>query len=154
MSEYLTKFLWQSSGRGAVRDYAVFITENDAGDPSGAAEQLNTYLGQCGLLRQWAASVGGLSDTAEGLEVLEGLLAGRAAGRPPAPRLRIETGLFIGTVLIRNLSASWRLLPTGYPVIHLAENSDLDVMAIARERLAAGTPDLTTVLPYAESLRR
>lgn len=72
MSEYLTKFLWQSPGRGAVRDYAVFITEKNAGDPSGAAEQLHTYLGQCSLLRQWAASVGGLSDTAEGLDVLEG----------------------------------------------------------------------------------
>lgn len=153
MSEGLTKFLWRDPARSNVRDYAVFITKEHPGEASGAAEELGSYLGQCSIIRQWAASVGSLSDTAEGLDILERLLAGPTAGRPPASRLRIETGLFIGTVLVRNLpTARWRLQPNGYPVIHLADNSDLDVMAIARTRLITGVPDLRTILPYAEDL--
>lgn len=154
MSEHLTEFIWHDPGNGAVRDYAVFITKESVGGESEAAGQLDAYLGQCGLLRQWAAGGECLPDTEEGLEVLEKRLGGPADRRPPASRLRIETGLFIGTVLVRSLpTARWRLLSNGYPVIRLAED-DLDVMAIARARLSTGKPDLRTVLPYAEILIR
>lgn len=152
MNERLTEFI-RSPGSGTGGDYAVFFTKDPAGGPSEAAEELETYLGQCSILRRWAASGRVLTDTAEGLEVLEELLDGPAGSRPPGSRLRIETGLFIGTVLVRNLpTARWQLLANGYPVIHLTEHSDLDVMAIARARLSTGTPDLRTVLPSAQIL--
>ncbi|MEN8584760.1 DUF6278 family protein [Burkholderia sp. RS01] len=82
-----------------------------------------------------------------------GLLAGPDRNRPAPWRLRVETGLFLGTVLVRNVpAAQWWLLPNGHPVVRLAENTDLDVIALARARLETGAPDLRTVLPYAQSL--
>jgi hypothetical protein len=44
------------------------------------------------------------------------------------------------------------MLHNGYPVVHLAENTDLDISALARSGLETGAPDLRTVLPCAERL--
>ena len=49
-------------------------------------------------------------------------------------------------------SPRWRLLHNGYPVVLLAENTDLDISALARSGLETGAPDLRTVLPCAERL--
>lgn len=153
MWEDLTKFLCLNPVPATVRDYAVVLTKETSDDAAGVGEQLTSYFRQCTTLRQWAAGIGGLTDTTDGLEALEKLLAGSIASRPQTPRLRIEIGQFIGTVVIENLpTVRWRLLPNGYPVIHLAENSDLDVMSIARVRLSTGIPDLGTILPYAKGL--
>lgn len=139
---------------GTARDYAIFFTRELAGDVAAVEKQLDAHLGQCSSLRQWAAARGAtLADAAQGIEVLEGLLAGPEGNELAPWRLRVEAGLFIGTVLVRNLPAArWLLLPNGHPVVHLAENTDLDVIALARARLEIGAPDLRTVLPYAESL--
>jgi hypothetical protein len=49
-------------------------------------------------------------------------------------------------------SPRWRLLHNGYPVVHLVENTDLDISALARSGLEAGAPDLRADLPCAERL--
>ena len=49
-------------------------------------------------------------------------------------------------------SPRWRLLHNGYPVVHLAENTDLDIRPLARSGLEIGAPDLRTDLPCAERL--
>lgn len=154
MSRQPEEFSRHNPGTGTPRDYAIFFTRKRAVGAAAAEEELDTHLGQCSGLRQWTAARGAtLADAAPGIEVLEGLFAGPDRNLPAPWRLRVETGLFIGTVLVRNLPAArWRLLPNGYPVVHLAENTDLDVIALARARLETGAPDLRTVLPYAESL--
>lgn len=154
MSGQPADFSRHDPGTGTPRDYAIFFTREPAIGTAAAEKQLTAHLGQCSSLRQWTAARGAtLADAASGIEVLEGLLAGPDRNRPAPWRLRVETGLFIGTVLVRNLPvARWRLLPNGHPVVRLAENTDLDVIALARARLETGAPDLRTVLPYAESL--
>ncbi|QCO98159.1 hypothetical protein FCN77_11180 [Arthrobacter sp. 24S4-2] len=154
MSGEPADFSRHNPGTGTPRDYAIFFTREPAANAAAVEKELDAHLGQCSSLRQWTAARGAtLADVASGVEVLEGLLTGPDRNGPAPWRLRVETGLFIGTVLVRNLPvARWRLLPNGYPVVHLAENTDLDVIALARTRLETGAPDLRTVLPYAESL--
>jgi uncharacterized protein DUF6278 len=153
MSRRLSEFSRPDPGTGIARDYAIFFT-GERGGAAALEEQLDAHLRQCSVLRQWASAQGEpLADAAPGLEALEGLLAKAAGNRPTPWRLRVEAGLFIGTVLVRNLSAAqWRLLPNGHPVVHLCGNTDLDVVALARARMETGAPDLRTVLPYAERL--
>jgi hypothetical protein len=154
MSGQPADFCRRNPGTGTARDYAIFFTREPAGGAAAMEQQLDAHLGQCSSLRQWTAARGAtLTDTAPGIEALEGLLAGPGRNRPAPWRLRVETGLFLGTVLVRNLpAAQWCLLPNGHPVVRLAENTDLDVIALARARLETGAPDLRTVLPYAQSL--
>lgn len=139
---------------GRARDFAIFFGGGDLGDPAARNKELEAHLGQCISLRQWAAHRGALlTESPSGIDVLEGLLATTGSTGPVPWRLRVETGLFIGTVLVRDLpGARWRLLPNGHPVIHLGEDSDLDVVALARARFETGAPDLRTVLPYARAL--
>jgi hypothetical protein len=154
MSGQPADFSRHNPGTSTARDYAIFFTREPAGDAAAVEKQLDDHLGQCISLRQWTAARGkALTDATQGLEVLEGVLGEPDSSQPAPWRLRVETGLFIGTVLVRNLtSARWFLLPNGYPVVHLAEDTDLDVIALARARLETGAPDLRTVLPYAERL--
>lgn len=153
MSGQPSDFCLRVIDEGRARDYAVFFTREPPVDDAALEKQLDAHLGRCASLRQWAASHGtALTESASGVEALESLLTA-AHSSPPMPwRLRVETGLFLGTVLVRTLPwARWRLLPNGHPVVRLAEQ-DVDIIALAAARLRTGSPDLTTVLPYAESL--
>lgn len=84
-----------------------------------------------------------LADAAPGTEAFGGLRAGPEGASGSKPVLAS--------------APSWsgtppRLLHNGYPVVHLAENTDLDISALARSGLETGAPDLRTVLPCAERL--
>lgn len=127
MNGNVADFSRPSQAAGSSRDYAIIFAGKAGGNAAAAADQLEAHLGQCRVLRQWAAAGGGLlTDSGPGLETLEGLLVGQDRNRPTPWRLRVETGLFVGTVLVRNLpTARWTLLPKGYPVVHLGENTDL-----------------------------
>ena len=154
MSRQPEEFSRHNPGTGTPRDYAIFFTRERAVGTAAAEKELDYPSGAVQQPPSMDRSPGAtLADAAPGIEVLEGLFTGPDRNLPAPWRLRVETGLFIGTVLVRNLPAArWRLLPNGYPVVHLAENTDLDVIALARARLETGAPDLRTVLPYAESL--
>ena len=154
MSGRPADFSRHGPGAGTARDYAILFTREPALGAAAVEKQLDCPSGAVQQPPSMDRARGAtLADAASGIEVLEGLLTGPDRNRPAPWRLRVETGLFIGTVLVRNLPvARWRLLPNGYPVVHLAENTDLDVIALARARLETGAPDLRTVLPCAERL--
>jgi hypothetical protein len=65
-----------------------------------------------------------------------------SAGRPGSPAWgRPEAGLFLGTVLLATVPGPrWRLWPNGHPVMRLPSGRDLDVVALAGERMARGAP--------------
>jgi hypothetical protein len=52
-----------------------------------------------------------------------------------------EAGLFLGTVIVATIpGARRRLRPDGHPVVRLATGRDLDVVAMANDRMAKGAP--------------
>lgn len=57
---------------------------------------------------------------------------------------------FLGTVIVSAIhGAHWRLWPNGHPVVRLASGRDLDVIALANERLRSGQPRLAEM--YADA---
>jgi hypothetical protein len=57
-----------------------------------------------------------------------------------------DAGLFLGTVIIASIpGARWRLWPNGHPVVRLATGRDLDVVAMANDRVSKGSPLLADV---------
>jgi hypothetical protein len=61
-------------------------------------------------------------------------------------RARAQCGLFLGTVIVSTIhGAHWRLWPNGHPVVRLASGRDLDVIALANDRLRSGQPRLAAV---------
>lgn len=61
-----------------------------------------------------------------------------------------EAGLFVGSVIVATVTgARWRLWPNGHPVVHLASGRDLDVAAMASDRVGKGAPRLADV--YADA---
>jgi hypothetical protein len=61
-----------------------------------------------------------------------------------------EAGLFLGSVIVATVAgARWRLWPNGHPVVHLASGRDLDVAAVASDRVNRGAPRLADVYPDA-----
>ncbi len=59
-------------------------------------------------------------------------------------------GLFLGSVIVATVEgARWRLWPNGHPVVRLAPGRDLDVAAMASDRMSKGAPRLADV--YADA---
>jgi hypothetical protein len=57
-----------------------------------------------------------------------------------------EAGRFLGTVIVAGVpGARWRLWPNGHPVVRLPGGRDLDVVAVAHDRVDTGTPLLADV---------
>jgi hypothetical protein len=69
--------------------------------------------------------------------------------RHPGPE-QLHAGLFLGTVIVSTIhGAHWRLWPNGHPVVRLVPGRDLDVIALANDRLRSGQPRLAAV--YADA---
>jgi Family of unknown function (DUF6278) len=99
------------------------------------------------LLRTWARTRGWeLEDTPDDLRLLDlalGEAIGEARGELGGParvaRLGPDAGLFLGTVLLATVPAArWRLWPNGHPLIRLPSGRDLDVVAMASDRVTKG----------------
>ena len=86
-----------------------------------------------------------LADAAPGTEAFGGLRTGPEGASGSKP-------VFSSAPSWSGTSPRWRLLHNGYPVVHLAENTDLDISALARAGLETGAPDVRTDLPCAERL--
>jgi Family of unknown function (DUF6278) len=57
-----------------------------------------------------------------------------------------EAGRFLGTVIVAQVpGARWRLWPDGHPVVRLPAGRDLDVIAVAHDRVSTGAPLLADV---------
>ena len=137
---------------GLARSAAVY------GAPAPGCEQLADLLGRCDRLRTWARPHGLELDGVPGdLSLLDQALArdieqARAAPGGPA-RITVagnQAGLFLGAVIIATVpGASWLLWPNGHPVVRLPSGRDLDVVAMASDRVSKGKPLLADV--YAQA---
>lgn len=128
------------------------------GVPRPDPEQLSGLLGRCDQLHTWARAYGfELDGVPEDLGLLDQALdealdqARHELGGP----LRIaavgnQAGLFLGTVIIATVpGACWRMWPNGHPVVRMPSGRDLDVVAVANNRVSKGAPLLADV--YAEA---
>jgi Family of unknown function (DUF6278) len=118
------------------------------------AAHLDELLGQCDQLRIFAQAHGfeldrdpddiGLLDQAfdQGIDLAHSELGGplRIAD------LANQAGLYLGTVMTATLPGRrWRLWPNGHPVVCLPSGRDLDVVALANNRVSKGLPRLTSI---------
>lgn len=115
-------------------------------DPEGVAE----LLSECELLRDHAERAGvELDDTAESLAALDQLSPLWRDDAEAATWLGSDAGLYLGTVLVRNVpGTSWHLWTTGQPVVRLPSGLEIDVLEEGRAWAATGTPELAQL--YAE----
>ena len=116
-----------------------------------------TTLGRCEQLRTWARRQGiELGSGPEDLSWLDEAFDQDAHehGRDAVMQaVENDAGLFLGTVIATSVpGARWQLWPNGHPVIHLASGRDLDVVALAHDRVTTGQPRLTDV--YADAASR
>jgi uncharacterized protein DUF6278 len=137
---------------GLPRSVAVY------GAPRPGAEQLNGLLGRCDQLRAWARAHGfELEGVPEDLGLLDQAFDGAInqadgglGGPLPVAAVASEAGLFLGTVIIATIpGVRWRAWPNGHPVVRLSPGRDLDVVAMAHDRVTKGVPLLATV--YADA---
>jgi hypothetical protein len=115
-----------------------------------APEQLREILGRCERLQGWARLQGfGLDPVPEDLALLDEAIDRLIQQHGPHPvwsAVESDAGRFLGTVIVSTIyGARWRLWPNGYPVVRLASGRDLDVIALARDRLHSGQPRLAEV---------
>jgi hypothetical protein len=128
------------------------------GVPRPNPEHLDGLLGRCEQLRTWARAHGfELDGVPDDLALLDQALdeaIEQASGELGGP-LRIaavgnQAGLFLGTVIIATVpGARWRMWPNGHPVVRLPSSRDLDVVAMANDRVSKGAPLLADV--YADA---
>lgn len=138
---------------GLPRGVAVY------GVPRLDPEQLDGLLGRCHQLHIWARAHGfELEGVPEDLGLLDQALdeainqAGSELGGPlRIAALASEAGLFLGTVIIASdPGARWQVWPNGHPVVSLSSGHDLDVVAMAHDRVNGGAPLLASA--YADAV--
>lgn len=142
------KRLWRHGReRGAARGVGVFGGPGFADDAQG----LTDLLGRHEDLTDWMSTAGAdLQVSAAGLEAVHALMDTWRDAPALTPNLANKVGLFLGTVLIHEISgASWHIWPNGHPVVRLTTRKDFDVTALTETRVRTGHPHLTTVLDQA-----
>jgi hypothetical protein len=121
-------------------------------------EQLRELLGRCDRLRVFARAHGfELDGSPQDLALLDQAIdeatdqaTGGLGGPPRVGAALAEVGLFLGSVIVATVAgARWRLWRNGHPVVRLASGRDLDVAAMASDRVSKGTPLLADV--YADA---
>jgi hypothetical protein len=133
---------------GLARSVAVY------GVPRPDPAQLDELLGRCAQLRTWARARGlELDGSPDDLELLDHAiddLIAKGDGHSPMAAVEPEAGLFLGTVIIASIpGARWRLWSNGHPVVCLTTGRNLDVVAMANDRVSKGAPLLADV--YADA---
>ncbi|HEX9355029.1 MAG TPA: DUF6278 family protein [Streptosporangiaceae bacterium] len=128
------------------------------GVPRPGPEHLDVLLSRCEQLRTWARACGFELDCVAGdLGLLDQAfdeasdLARGELGRPmPVAAVGSQAGLYLGTVIIATVPGTrWRLWPNGHPVVCLPSGRDLDVVAMAIDRVNKGAALLADV--YADA---
>ena len=121
-------------------------------------ECLRDHLGRCERLRDWARLRGlALDATPDDLALLDEAIDQEVrehGSQGPVAAVGNEAGLFLGTVIVATVQgAQWRLWPNAHPVVRLASGRDLDVVALANDRVGTGRPHLTRIYADAASGR-
>lgn len=117
--------------------------------PAGHDEpaQLLDVLGRCEGLRAWARERDiVLDDGPESLAVLDRQIDAWSADPSIGPRLGNEVGCYLGTVIAKHVpGAVWRAWPNGHPVVRLRSGRDLDVIALAAQRVSSHQGSLPSI---------
>ena len=116
--------------------------------------QLGELLGRCDQLRAFARAHGfeldGSPEDLGPLDQATDQATSELGGPSRIGAALTEAGLFLGNVIVATVAgARWRLWPNGHPVVHLASGRDLDVVAMASDRVSKGAPRLADV--YADA---
>jgi hypothetical protein len=135
---------------GVARGVAVFTTRDSVG-----SDVVIGPLGDNGRLRQWSLAHGVvLTDDLTSLEVLDAHIDDWNSD----PRhyesvdLGNEVGTYLGNVILKNVTgAQWRTWPNGHPVITLGSGRELDVTAMANDRLTRSGSSLHSIYARASS---
>ena len=123
-------------------------------------EQLGELLGRCGQLRAFARAHGfeldgspqDLGPLDQAIDEASDQATSELGGRSQIGAALAEAGLFLGSVIVATVAgAHWRLWPNGHPVVRLASGRDLDVAAMASERVSKGAPRLADIYADAEA---
>jgi Family of unknown function (DUF6278) len=117
-------------------------------------EQLGELLGRCGQLRAFARAHGfeldgspqDLGPLDQAIDQARDQASSELGGPSQTGAALAEAGLFLGSVIVATVAgAHRRLWPNGHPVVRLASGRDLDVAAMASERVSKGTPRLAGI---------
>jgi hypothetical protein len=138
MAEALWRRWMPGPKRGLPRGVAVFGSPGQGLDPDHLAE----LFGSCERLRGWADAHGRvLRCVPDDLAWLDRAIGRRAGNPQQAAILGAEAGLFLASVITATIpGAHWRVWPNGHPVVRTPAGRELDVVAVAHDRLAHGQP--------------
>jgi hypothetical protein len=119
---------------GVAKGVAVYTEKG-----SGVERDWDGPLGEEERLRQWSLDHGvELDGHAASLAVLDSRLDEWNADPSHHGKVDLgnEVGLYLGNVMLSDVAgAHWTIWPNGHPVIALASGRELDVVALANERL-------------------
>ena len=127
----------------------MFGAPGFADDPEGLA----VLLGRHERITEWTRAAGlDLQVSASGLQTVDAMIDEWRDDESIAPALSNEVGLFLGDVLLHEVSGShWHVWPNGHPVIRLKKGQEIDVTAQARTRASEGQPHLSATLEKARA---
>jgi hypothetical protein len=119
---------------------------------------LRDLLGDCDRLQDWARLLGfGLQPEPADLALLDEAIdrvIDQHGRHTQMSAIGNEAGQFLGAVLVSTIrGAHWRLWPNGHPVVRLASGHDLDVIALAHDRVGSGLPRLADIYADAAETR-
>ena len=142
--------LWRRGRRrGTAQGVGVFGAPGFADDPDGLA----ALLGRHERLTKWMRAAGlDLQVSAYGLQAVDAMIDHWQDDPTIAPALSNDVGVFLGDVLIHEISGSrWHVWPNGHPVIRLKGGQEIDVTAQTRTRTDKGQPHLSAALAKARA---
>jgi hypothetical protein len=136
-------FGWKNRDRLSNTDL-LFLREHSGG--------YDDLLSECARLRERARRAGvELDDTPASLDALDHLLTLWQAHPDVAAWLPIETGSYLGTVIIRTVpGAGWHTAADGRPVVQLRSGAQVDVLG-AVSTGPAGPSTLTAIYQRARN---
>ena len=125
---------WMGPKHGVARGVSVY------GSPGfDTPERLEELIGSCERLRNWSLERGlALNDDPESLSLLDHRLDSWNSDPSHHGKIDLsnEVGAYLGNVIVKHIDGSqWKVWPNGHPVIQLRAGTDLDVTAIANERI-------------------
>ncbi len=119
------------------------------------AENLRVVLGEQFLLDMWLreASKDALSLDASGVAAADDCIRMWRSDPKISPQLGNQMGLFLGTVIVASAHGGWRwhLDADDHPVVRNAKKKELDVVALANQLVADGSPTLLSVYEQCEA---
>jgi Family of unknown function (DUF6278) len=130
----------------------VFGTPGFEQDAAGLAALLGHHESLAALLERRGHQ---LAESPECLALVDDAVHEWAQDPQVAPMLANEVGLYLGSVLVRQVpGATWQVWPNGHPVVRLAGGRELDVTELAARRVRTGGPALPAVLDDAQRRSR